>query len=105
MKIQCNAPNALIIFCTVAKTKGVTGQNYTDIYNNPSAYDEQLIADFTLQTTRRMGVPCIDLYGTSGINNINRATYVADVIHPNSEGKKLLGRAIVSGLKPILGKY
>ena len=105
MKIQCKAPNALIIFCTVAKTKGVTGQNYTDIYNNPSAYDEQLIADFTLQTTRRMGVPCIDLYGTSGINNINRATYVADVIHPNSEGKKLLGRAIVSGLKPILGKY
>lgn len=45
------------------------------------------------------GVPCIDVHGESGINSFNHTTYIADVVHPNDAGGKMIANAVVNGLK------
>ena len=45
------------------------------------------------------GIPCIDVGGECGINTLNHTLYVADVIHPNAEGGKLIANAVINGMK------
>ena len=45
------------------------------------------------------GIPCIDINAESGISTLNHDTYIADVIHPNSEGGKLIANAVINGMK------
>lgn len=45
------------------------------------------------------GIPCIDVGAESGISTLNHTTYIADVIHPNAEGGKLIANAVINGLK------
>lgn len=69
----------------------------------PNAY--KTVAEF-------YGLPFIDLYHNSGINEFNRTTYMCDpapedqnlyIYHPNNEGWKLVSKLIVNAFKNIIG--
>ena len=52
-----------------------------------------------------MSIPCIDVFGTTGINNINSKDYITDGTHPYTiQGNKALARAVIGGLKGIIPK-
>ncbi len=48
-----------------------------------------------------MSIPCIDVFGRSGINQLNRATYISDLVHPNEEGHKRIANVLINGLKHV----
>lgn len=37
------------------------------------------------ETCHEFSIPVIDVFGTCGINQFNRATYIKDSVHPNWE--------------------
>lgn len=45
------------------------------------------------------GIPCIDIHSEAGINVFNHTTYIGDMVHPNSEGGKLIANAVINGMK------
>jgi hypothetical protein len=48
------------------------------------------------------GIPCIDVFGTCGINMLNSPTYITDGTHPyNDAGEKMLARAVMGGITTI----
>ena len=46
-----------------------------------------------------MSTEFIDVFGKTGINQFNRATYIGDAVHPNDAGGKAIARVVVNGLK------
>jgi hypothetical protein len=56
-------------------------------------------AEAVKRISRYYGIPCIDVGGESGINTLNHATYIADVVHPNAEGGKLIAGSVINGMK------
>ena len=102
MKIQLQAPNAKIVFLNFPNTRlsNGTGQNTTSIQN--IAYDRGVL-DAMEYIHKYWGIPLIDLYGTCGINPLNRAKYTADGIHCNPLGySTMFANAVIAGLKPLL---
>lgn len=100
MKFQAWMPNALIVIGTPLSGEGVSGQVRTSLGtgNYPKALKIKEIAGMT-------SCPCIDVYEISGISPFNRLTYISDAVHPYlEEGKMMLARAIISGLKDIFPK-
>ena len=100
MKLQARCPNAVIVFATPLSGRGTQGENGTMLVG-----DEYEKAQIIKEICAKFSVPVIDVFGTCGINPLNRTEYIADGVHPYSEkGKKMLSRAIIMGLKTILPK-
>ena len=109
-KIQVRCPNAIIVVATPLSGLGSL-PNYTPNGNGDT------IADFALavkDVAFRMSIPCIDIFGTCGINPQNRTEYLqVDNVHPtygnviadnNGTGSSMIARAMIGGLKNILPK-
>ena len=105
-KLQVRCPNAVIIVGTP-----ISGYQYglkpsTAATTNMS----QAMADYTRaenikKAAHLMASPVVDMFGTDGINPLNRNQYMLDAIHPFTEnGSKALARACSSGLLTILPK-
>lgn len=103
MKLQARCPNALIVFGTGWSGRA-NGENETGI--NP-LYDEHGLniwkeGKIVKEECNYFSINCIDIWGTTGCNPLNRNKYDQDAIHPYLiDGKKALARAWISGLKNI----
>ena len=98
-KIQTRCPNAKII--TMTPVGGRTEEASTN--QNKQFYIRDLcmtdFANAVKEISAYYGIPCIDINANSGINTLNHTTYIADLIHPNLEGGKLIANEVINGLK------
>ena len=98
-KIQTRCPNAKIM--TVTPVGGRTEDALTN--QDKQFYIRDLcmtdFANAVREVSSYYGIPCIDVNANSGINTLNHTTYIADLIHPNEEGGKLIANEIVNGMK------
>ena len=101
MKMQAWMPNAVIVLAT--PLNGQTNQSGQIRPNYiPDEYEKGIKV---MEIARKFGTPCVDVFGTCGINTLNSPTYITDGTHPyNTEGHKALARAIIGGLKSIMPK-
>lgn len=98
MKMQAWMPQAIIIAVTPLPGRGTTGQIVTNLVTN-----ETTKSIYVRDVARLMSLPVIDLNANSGINGLNRTTYITDEVHPyNQAGNKMLARTIIGGLKGIM---
>ena len=98
MKLQAWMPNAVIVLMTPISGKGTQGELNPELTSKMTE-----IADIVKEMHNLMSIPCIDVYGTCGINGLNRTLYITDTIHPYSEnGSKMVARAVIGGLKSII---
>lgn len=98
MKFQAWLPNAIIVLGTPLNGNVPT----IDASTIPDEYEKgkyiKTVADI-------FGIPCIDVYGTAGINVLNSPSYISDGTHPYTvEGSKMVARAVIGGLKTIYPK-
>ena len=98
-KIQTRCPNAKII--TMTPVGGRTEEASTN--QDKQFYIRDLcmtdFANAVKEVSAYYGIPCIDINTNSGINTLNHTTYIADLIHPNLEGGKLIANEVINGLK------
>ena len=98
-KIQTRCPNAKII--TMTPVGGRTEEASTN--QDKQFYIRDLcMSDFAnavKEVSAYYGIPCIDINANSGINTLNHTTYIADLIHPNLEGVKLIANEVINDLK------
>lgn len=103
MKLQAWMPNAVLILCTPISGNGTANQRDMTLSS-----DRHMIrlADDVMAMSKRLHIPCIDVNRNDGINGINRISYIYDSIHPYTvNGKKMVARAIIGGLKTILPNF
>lgn len=98
-KLITKFPNARIITMTP-----VGGRTETEKGNSDKQYyiRDLCMTDFAKavkEVSSYYGIPCIDINSESYISTLNHDTYIADVIHPNSEGGKLIANAVINGMK------
>lgn len=104
MKLQARCPNALIVFGTGWSGRGNDADPAANVpnYNNVGKGIWRA-GKAVKEMCNYFSVNCIDIWGTTGVNPLNRAAYNADIIHPYTEaGKKALARSVISGLKGII---
>lgn len=94
MKIQAWMPNAIIVLGT-----NLNGRSA----DKTLSVDETNKAKDMIEVAQLLGIPCIDIFGTAGINGLNSLRFITDGIHPYSVlGSKYLARSIIGGLKSII---
>ena len=94
MKIQAWMPNAIIVLGT-----NLNGRSA----DKTLSIDEANKAKDMIEVAQLLGIPCIDVFGTAGINGLNSLRFIIDGIHPYSVlGSKYLARSIIGGLKSII---
>lgn len=101
MKLQAWMPQAIIILGTPISGRA-NGSNASEL--NP-ALSTTLYAQCShvKNVASQLSIPVIDVYGTCGINGLNRTKYITDVIHPYcAAGSKMIARAVIAGMKNIL---
>ena len=99
MKLQMWMPNAVIVLMTGISGEGTQGELNKEI-NRPIFIN---MCNAVKEMSTLTSTPCIDVFSTDGINGWNRTKYIADSIHPyTEEGGKMIGRAVIGGLKNIL---
>ena len=98
MKMQAWMPQAIIVIGTP-----LNGQTNVTEGRTPGAIPDEYQKSVIIASVAKMfGCPCIDVYGTCGINVLNSPTYITDGTHPyNDDGKKMLARAVISGLQNV----
>ena len=98
-KLITKFPNARIITMTPVGGRTETEKGNTDkqFYIRDLCMTD--FANAVKEVSAYYGIPCIDINGESGISTLNHDTYIADVIHPNSEGGKLIANAVINGMK------
>lgn len=108
MKLQIWCPNAIIVICGGAPTRGdVSGQNMTKPSEKTVAeltHNMRDIRDMVKDVADWCSIPYVDIYSDMGVNFLNRNIYSDDTIHPNTNGQKMLARSICGALKNILPK-
>lgn len=93
-KLMQRCPNAEIILTTPVNTRAenkvptVNGHGLTLL-----AYAQAI-----KECAEYMGVPCIDIYGESGINQFNKDAYADDGLHPNLAGARKMAKPIIAFL-------
>jgi len=98
MKLQAWCPNAIIVLGTPLNGRGTTGQINTALQT-----DEYWKAIEIKEVADKMSIPVIDVNTTTGVNGLNRTSYITDTVHPNSTiGFKALARSVIGGLKTIM---
>lgn len=98
-KIQTRCPNAKIITMTPVggRTEEASANQDKQFYIRDLCMTD--FANAVKEVSAYYGIPCIDINANSGINTLNHTTYIADVIHPNLEGGKLIANEVINGLK------
>lgn len=96
--LQKKYPNLRIIlvtptYCVFPAIEGATCENteFGGGYLND-------YVDFEIELAEKLGIEVIDNYHDSEINAQTSGTYLYDGLHPNAEGRKLLGERIASYL-------
>jgi hypothetical protein len=98
MKLQAWMPNAVIVLGTPLSGRGDTGALKPSLGTTEYTKTTQI-----LNPAGMAGIPVINVNRTVGINGLNRTTYIADTVHPDTDkGKMMLGRAVAGGLQGIL---
>lgn len=107
MKMQLWCPNAVIVLGTPFSGRGNTsGVNMTAPVYNLQGLTTEDYAKAMIEVAHEFSIPVIDVFATTGINQLNRATYITDSVHPYSTaGKKALARAVIGGLKTIVPNF
>ena len=98
-KIQARCPNAKII--TMTPVGGRT-EDATTNQDKQSYVRDLCMTDFAIavkEVSAYYGIPCIDVNANCGINTLNHTTYIADLIHPNDAGGKLIANEVINGMK------
>ncbi|MCU7712621.1 SGNH/GDSL hydrolase family protein [Priestia sp. JV24] len=110
MKIQAWCPKAVIVLASPLSGRGDTaGANMTTpvVINGLSTKDfRNAVQDAAIY----MSIPFVDVFGTTGINQLNRATYISDTVHPyqingENKGNQALARAVIGGLKGVIPNF
>lgn len=103
MKLQAWMPDAKVILMTpVSGVYATSGEVDGNFDNEQAALMYQLRGE-VLSIASRMSIPCIDNYGTDGINSLNRTRYIADNIHPTTaRGRDALAMSVIGGLISII---
>ena len=98
-KLTEQFPKAKIITmsCVGGRTSSETVNEDGQWYLNNLCMEDY--AEAVKRISKYYGIPCIDVGGESGINTLNHTTYIADVIHPNEIGGKLIANCVINGLK------
>ena len=98
-KIQTRCPNAKIITMTPVggRTEEASSNQDKQFYIRDLCMTD--FANAVKEVSAYYGIPCIDINANSGINTLNHTTYIADLIHPNLEGGKLIANEVINGLK------
>lgn len=98
-KIQTRCPNAKIITMTPVggRTEEASANQDKQFYIRDLCMTD--FANAVKEVSAYYGIPCIDINANSGINTLNHTTYIADLIHPNVEGGKLIANEVINGLK------
>lgn len=101
MKLQAVLPNAVIVIGTPVGGNGSTGLLNPD---QSKGNEKKMIElrDLVKEVSAQFGIPCIDVFGTCGINGLNREQYIIDSIHPNKYGHSMMARSVIGGLKNIV---
>lgn len=101
-KVKTRCPNALVVVMSLLSGRGTeTGVNMTAPVANGLGLVSEDYAKATEEVCHFMSTEFIDVFGKTGINQFNRATYIQDVVHPNTEGGKAIARVVVNGLKNV----
>ena len=94
MKMQAWMPNAIIVLGTNLNGQGA---------DKTLSVDEADKAKDMIEVAQLLGIPCIDVFGTAGINGLNSGRFITDGTHPYSAiGSKYIARSIIGGLKSII---
>ena len=105
MKLQIWCPNAIIIVGTPLNGRASSNPNANETKwckNSLGLYYMDYVKEQEL-VLKNFGIPCIDVFGTCGINPFNRSAYITDWVHPFCDaGCKNLARAVIGGLKYIM---
>lgn len=102
-KLQTDFPKAKIVFCNCLSARlNEVGKEQELPYRNDIGLTMADYAAKCIEVCREMGIPCIDLCGESGINTWNAASYMADNVHPNSEGYKKIADVYIRNFKRFL---
>lgn len=100
-KFHARCPNAVIIVGTPISGQGANdGSSTINLNSDLSGYTR---AFNTKKCASVMSSPCIDVFGTDGINSTNRNEYISDMVHPfKYKGGIATARAIIGGLIGIV---
>lgn len=101
LKLQKRCPNALIVLASPLSGRGTTGQSGVEQVKNAEGYTTEDVAKIVEEVAHYFSIPFIDVFGKTGINQMNRLTYIADSVHPNETGEKRLGEVMAHELKAI----
>lgn len=103
MKMQAWMPNAVIVIMTPISGVYATSDGLDGNFDNTQSALMAKFAKCVKDVAFRMSIPCIDVYGTDGINSLNRTRYIYDNIHPYTDnGNTAVARAIIGGLSSIV---
>lgn len=103
-KLQADFPNAKIVFCTCLSARlGVAGEPLGLPWKNNLGLTMADYARKCLEECEKMGVPCINLCGESGINTFNATEYLTDAVHPNAEGYKRIAEVYYRNFMKLFG--
>ena len=104
MKLQARCPNALIVMGTTWSGRCLEGTENTAEYDAIGKLqwkEGQIVKEIA----NYFSIPCVDIWGNSGVNQLNRSQHNTDNVHPNSSaGYKALARTVISGLRTICPK-
>jgi len=105
-KLVTRFPTARILFMTTPYGKYPNRSIFTDPYGlvNALGYTTGDYGKVIMEVARLYGIPCLDVYGNAGWNDINIATYLTNdgaYLHPNTEGGKRIAEIVVGKLKSI----
>ena len=98
MKFQLWCPNAVLIVATPWGRWDTTTKYLYVNNNNISLID---ISKIERDIAAYLAAPVIDVNGQSCLNAFNYSKYVADGLHPNEDGQKLIARVICGELERI----
>ena len=107
MKMNAWLPNAVIVLASPMSGNGdANGSNQTAFKLNSGGKSMEDYADAVKETAKRFSFPFVDVYGNTMVTIFNRNGKISDGFHPyTTDGKKLLARAVASGISNIYPMY
>ena len=105
--LSTNVPSTMILFVTPMQRYNSTDQGReTDENGAPVNIRNNTLEQFSdaiKETCEFYGIPCLDMYGGSGFNRINLATFTSDGLHPNTLGDKRIAHRICKTIDLLFG--
>lgn len=99
MKIQTWCPDAIVVLGDQLSGRAGTGKNMAVDANGNTPLD---LSKMLRDVAQYMSVPVINVFGTTGINQVNRDRYLSDSVHPYTRnGREALARAVIAGIKNV----